>query len=171
MLIIRLHLHAKCYKFTQTWMKFMHLHMVCPYLRKTSPIPKSIYCKPLAGTKLLWTILWQSCELCLNSCYKLLLGARMWSSEIFLERHIHPKLLTLTSGGTLAIFTLFGRPLKLLYSPSKWQAISIIHPHASSAGFHFTRKLALLCINCLAVISLTSIYALSSVKSSQSNTQ
>lgn len=138
--------------------------------RKTFLIPKSIYCKPLAGTKLLWTILWQSCELCLNSCYKLLGGARTWSSEIFLERQIYPKLLTLTSGGTLAIFTSFGRPLKLLYSPSKWQAISIIHPHAS-AGFHFIRKLALLCINCLVVISVTSIYALPSKKSSQSNTQ
>jgi hypothetical protein len=33
----------------------------------------------------------------------------------------------------------------LLYSPSKWQAISITHPHAS-AGFHLTRKLALLSI-------------------------
>jgi hypothetical protein len=66
---------------------------------------------------------------------------------------------------------LFGRPLKLLYSPSKWQAISIIHPPNASAGFHFTRKLALLCKNCLVVILVTSIYALSSKKSSQSNTQ
>ncbi len=170
-MLIHLLLHAQCYTLTQTWMKFMHWHMVCPHFRKTFLIPKLIYCKPLAGTKLLCTILWQSCELCLNSCYELLAGARTWSSEIFLERHIHPKLLTLTSGGTLAIFTLFGRPLKLLYSPSKWQAISIIHPPNASAGFHFTRKLALLCKNCLVVILVTSIYALSSKKSSQSNTQ
>jgi hypothetical protein len=169
-MLIHLHLHAQCYALTQTWMKFIHLHMVVPHFRKTFLIPELIYCKPLAGTKLLCTILWQSCKLCLNSCYKLLVGARTWSSEICLERHIHPKLLTLTSGGTLAIFTLFGRPLKLLYSPSKWQGISITHPHAS-AGFHFTRKLALLCINCLVVISVTSMYALSSKKSSQSNTQ
>ncbi len=108
-------------------MKFMHLHMVCPYLRKTFPIPKSIYCKPLAGTKLLWTTLWQSCELCLNSCYKLLVGARMWSSEIFLERHIHPKLLTLTSGGYLSH----------LYFV--WQAPEVvIQPFKMTGHFHYT---------------------------------
>jgi hypothetical protein len=69
-------------------------------------------------------------KLQITSKFLLQIGARAWSSEIFIERRIHPKLLTLTSGGTLAIFTLFARPLKLLYSPSKWQGISIIHSHA-----------------------------------------